>query len=132
MLREQSNKAVVVMSNNITNAMDESTFTINDGFTAVTFEFDWSRDGAAGAAGVRHPAPAPAVLVVRAAADHVDVHSQVIQLVPAALRRRADAGDEELEGAEQLAAVATSILYLASYAAVGEMSTTFWNTPASQ
>eukprot|EP01045_Picozoa_sp_COSAG04_P062153 COSAG04_NODE_32321_length_251_cov_2.039474_1_plen_80_part_01 len=28
-------------------------------------------DGAAGAAYVRHPAPAPAVLVIRAAADHV-------------------------------------------------------------
>ena len=42
-------------------------------------------DGAAGAAGVRHAAAAPAVLVVRAAADHVHVHRQVIQLVPAAL-----------------------------------------------
>ena len=80
-------------------------------------------DGAAGAAGVRHPAPAPAVLVVRAAADHVHVRSQVIQLVPAALRGRADAGDEELEGAEQLAAVATARLGLAHEvddAAVGD------------
>ena len=67
-------------------------------------------DGAAGAAGVRHAAPAPAVLVVRAAADHVHVRRQVIQLVPAALRGRADAGDEELEGTEQLAAVATARL----------------------
>ena len=71
------------------------------------------RDGAAGAARIRHAAPAPAVLVVRAAADHVHVHRQVIQLVPAALRRRADAGDEELEGAEQLAAVATARVGLA-------------------
>ena len=67
-------------------------------------------DGAAGAAGVRHAAPAPAVLVVRAAADHVHVRRQVIELVPAALRGRADAGDEELEGTEQLAAVATARL----------------------
>ena len=62
--------------------------------------------GAARAARVRHPTPAPTVLVARAAADHVHIHRQVIQLVPAALRRRADAANEELEGAQELAAVA--------------------------